>query len=164
MVTGRVLAIDPGNELSAWALIDVRDCRPLDFGKTDNATMRFLLACEAKDYDTAVAIEMVASYGMAVGREVFDTCRAVGRFEEICPAAQIRYRADVKLHHCRSVKANDSNITQALVDRFACGQHNRGKGTKKAPGWFYGFRADVWQAYALAVMVADELEGRPPAG
>ena len=28
-------------------------------------------------------------------------------------------------------------------------------GTKAEPGWFYGFRADVWQAYALAVYVAD---------
>ena len=52
-------------------------------------------------------------------------------------------------------KAKDSNIRQALVDRFAPGQPNYGKGTKAQPGWFYGFNADIWQAYALAVYAAD---------
>ena len=46
---------------------------------------------------------------------------------------------------------------QALVDRFAPGQPNHGKGTKAEPGFFYGFRADVWQAFALAVYAADQL-------
>jgi hypothetical protein len=65
------------------------------------------------------------------------------------------YRRDVKLHHCQSAKAKDANITQALIDRFAYGQPNRGKGTKSEPGWFHGFAADIWQAYALAVFSAD---------
>ena len=39
--------------------------------------------------------------------------------------------------------------------RFAHGQPNHGKGTKAQPGWFYGFHADIWQAYALAVYAAD---------
>lgn len=55
------------------------------------------------------------------------------------------------------MKANDATVRQALVDRFAPGQPNHGKGTKAAPGWFHGFRADVWQAYALAVYVADSI-------
>ena len=55
-------------------------------------------------------------------------------------------------------RAKDANIRQALVDRFAPGQPNHGKGTKDEPGWFHGFRADVWQAYALAVLVADRLD------
>ena len=60
-------------------------------------------------------------------------------------------RIQVKQHICHDSRAKDSNIIQALVDRFAYGERNRGKGTKKEPGFFYGFKADVWQAFALAV-------------
>ena len=108
---------------------------------------------------------MVASYGMPVGREVFETCVWIGRFAEILARTTGREprlvcRRDVKLHHCHSPRANDATIRQALVDRFAYGQPNHGKGTKKQPGWFYGFHADIWQAYALAVATADRLLGR----
>jgi len=66
------------------------------------------------------------------------------------------FRRDVKLNLCGSARAKASNIIQALVDRFASGEPNYGKGTKKTPGWFYGFKADVWQAYALGVTYIDK--------
>ena len=46
-------------------------------------------------------------------------------------------RRDVKLHHCGQARAKDANITQALVDRFAPGEPNKGKGTKAEPEFFY---------------------------
>lgn len=159
-----ILAIDPGNTESAYALIDT-DRRPLDTGKIPNAELLQRLLdftfTSASAIDT-VAIEMVASYGMPVGREVFETCVWIGRFHQAVrthdpgwPAVDLVYRQPVKLHFCHSTKAKDSNVTRALVDRFTPGAPNYGKGTKAAPGWFYGFRADVWAAYALAVYVAD---------
>lgn len=153
----RVLAIDPGNELSAYALIDADTCEPIDVGKIDNYDLRSELGYGTLSEGVDLgAIEMVASYGMAVGREVFETCVWIGRFIEVSDRGLLPiYRRDVKLHHCGSAKAKDSNITQALIDRFAPGQPNRGKGTKTQPGWFHGFAADMWQAYALAVLVAD---------
>lgn len=156
-----ILAIDPGTTESAYVLIDADTCKPLTFDKIDNHTLLGKLWRSA-DYDRA-AIEMVASYGMAVGAEVFDTCVWVGRFYEAIigdgmPAPDLVKRHPIKLHHCHSAKANDSNIRQALVDRFAPGQPNHGKGTKAAPGWFHGFSADVWQSYALAVYIADTME------
>lgn len=158
-----VLAIDPGPVESGWAMVDTETCDPYLFGKAGNAELiedirsgRFE-GCE-------VAIEMVASYGMSVGAEVFETCVWIGRFSEAFVGQTIPeliYRRDVKLHHCGQTKATDSNIAQALKDRFAPGQPNHGKGTKAAPGFFYGFRADIWQAYALAVLAADRIHNRP---
>jgi hypothetical protein len=66
------------------------------------------------------------------------------------------YRKDEKMNLCGSMKANDSTIKQALVDRFASGQKNYGKGTKKAPGFFYGFSKDMWAAMAVAVTYYDK--------
>jgi hypothetical protein len=158
----RILAIDPGNTDSAYVVIDQETRKPLDFAKVPNEQLLDRLT----DHDLGervdhLVIEMVASYGMPVGREVFETCVWIGRYFESIDrwldgaTPQLVYRQPIKLHHCGSARAKDSNITQALVDRFAPGQSNHGKGTKAQPGWFYGFRADVWQAYALAVYVAD---------
>lgn len=151
-----IFAIDPGNIESAYVLVD-QDLKPLEFGKEDNETVREIV--QSMDYNYFV-IEMVASYGMPVGADVFDTCIWIGRFCEIAIRKGIKpqklYRKkDVGMNLCKVTTARDSNVIQALVDRFAYGQPNYGKGTKNAPGWFYGFKADIWQAYALAVTYSD---------
>lgn len=156
-----VLAIDPGNTESAYVVIDA-DCQPLEFDKVPNGDLRDLMLKLRYVIADVIAIEMVASYGMPVGKDVFETVLWTGRFSERCRSywhsdgyPRLVYRNAVKVHHCRSAKAKDGNIIQALVDRFAPGAPNRGKGTKARPGWFYGFHSDLWQAYALAVYVAD---------
>lgn len=154
------LAIDPGNRESAYVITE--DNRPREFAKLANEDLLDMLrewdVITASSLDRAV-IEMVASYGMAVGADVFETCVWAGRFAEALAwrggDVELITRRPVKLHHCQSARAKDANITQALVDRFAPGTPNHGKGTKAAPGWFYGFKADIWQAYALAVYATD---------
>ena len=152
-----VLAIDPGPAESAFAAIELGTMKPRNAGKLPNTDLKRNLADLSEDVSFA-AIEMVASYGMAVGREVFETCVWIGRFAEAIHIgskgtiyADLVYRRDVKLHHCHSAKAKDSNVRQALIDRFG------DKGTKANPGFFYGFKADVWQSFALAVYVADTM-------
>lgn len=163
----RLLAIDPGNVESGYVVIDVTTRKPFEFGKVPNDQLVITLLEWAQAIEH-VAIEMVASYGMAVGATVFETCVWVGRFQQtldlLSPATTVELvkRNPVKVHHCHSSKANDSNVRQALVDRFAPGQANHGKGTKASPGWFHGFRADIWQAYALAVYAADTLTDPTP--
>jgi hypothetical protein len=140
-----ILAIDPGNIESAYAFL-ADDRRPTSTGKVLNAEMRQIVLF-VRDV-CPVFVEMVASYGMPVGREVFETVLWTGRFDECAGGAKLVYRKDV---------AKDGNITHALVDRFAPGAKNMGKGTAKEPGWFYGFSGDIWQAYALGVYAIDVL-------
>lgn len=153
------LAIDPGTTHSAYTVTGYNHV-PITFGKIPNHQLLAELPAMGFAVDR-VAIEMVASYGMPVGADVFTTCVWAGRFiQRLDDAANhlpvhLIPRKDIKLHHCGSSRAKDSNVTQALVDRFAPGVPNHGKGRKTAPGWFYGFSADVWAAYALAVYLAD---------
>ncbi|MDY3987732.1 MAG: hypothetical protein UGF45_13255 [Massilioclostridium sp.] len=154
-----VLAIDPGNIQSAYVLVETGTLRPVKFGKIKNEDLLELcysFNCENVGH---IAIEMVACYGMAVGKSVFDTCVWIGRFTEALSSLNIPvqyiFRKDEKMNICGTMKAKDSNIIQALIDRFAPITPNRGKGTKKEPGFFYGFHADIWQAYAVAVTYYD---------
>ena len=159
-----ILAIDPGNTESGYVVIDSTTCQPVDIGKIPNDSLRNRLILGLLDNVDRVAIEQIGHYGtgMPAGRDVFDTCRWIGRFEQIIEdrgvVPDLVLRAKVKTHVCGTPKAKDSNITQALIDRFASGVGNHGKGSKADPGFFYGFKADIWQAMALAVYVADTTE------
>lgn len=164
-----ILAIDPGNVESGVVIVDEETLVPYFLEKINNEELieRIYEKCGCFDMYNHVAIEMIASYGMPVGVEVFETCVWIGRFKEaigiVFPGVEIEfiYRKDEKVNLCGSMKAKDSNITQALVDRFAPGAPNHGKGTKKEPGWFYGFKKDIWASYAVAVTYHDMyLEGK----
>lgn len=152
---GNILAIDPGNEFSAFVEMDSA-YKPIRFAKLLNEKMRSVVAEAAED---SVVIEMIGHYGsgMPAGTTVFDTCIWIGRFTEIAGDVTYIKRKTIAAEICGNVKAKDSNVRQALIDRFAPGVSNYGKGTKKNPGWFYGFSADVWQAYAVGVAYLDML-------
>jgi hypothetical protein len=146
-----ILAIDPGNIESAYCYID-ENYKPIQFGKVDNEE---LLKIIAENKHNELAIEMVASYGMAVGKTVFDTCVWSGRYiqkhlENHNEYNEI-YRKEEKINLCQSMKAKDGNIRQALIDRFGV------VGTKKNQGWFYGFSGDIWSAYAVGITYKDKL-------
>lgn len=152
----KILAIDPGPIESAFVEWDGN--RILDFGKIKNDDILDVISY-SDDYQTKIIIEQVRSYGMPVGAEVFDTVHWSGRFHQEADNNNFNVhlipRKEVKIHLCGNMRAKDSNIIQALVDRFAYGQKNKGKGTKKEPGFFYGFKSDIWQAFALAVTYYD---------
>ena len=154
----KILAIDPGSTQSGFVVID-EQYKPLDFGKIDNDKILDLIHMVPDEI--TVVIEMVASLGMSVGQTIFDTCVWIGRFEQLSielnlPVTKV-FRKEVKMNLCGMMRARDSNIKQALVDRFSYERHaaKGGKGIKKDPGFFFGFAADVWQAYALGVTYLD---------
>lgn len=147
----RILAIDPGNMDTGYAILQLPEFQLLEFGKTENNAL--LGRFKAPLNVDAIAIEMVASYGMAVGREVFETCVWIGRFTQALQGENIHYiyRREEKLALCHDSKAKDSNIRQALIDRYAKHDFKNGKGVKANPDVFYGVSKDVWQAIAVGV-------------
>jgi len=155
-----ILAIDPGSEDSAYVVYDLEAARPVEFQKVRNGELLSRVrgaptSATRWQHITHVAIEMIASYGMPVGREVFETCVMIGRFIEAWPIEHtLVYRRDVKLHLCGQARAKDPNVRQALIDRFGPGK-DKAIGTKKQPGPLYGVTSDVWAALAVAVTFAD---------
>lgn len=146
----KILAIDAGNTYSGVAIVELPDFRLIWFGKLPNEEIYDRI----KNYNIdEVALEMVACYGMPVGKDVFETCVWIGRFIEQLKGHKISYvyRKDEKMCLCGSLKAKDSNIRQALINRYAKHDFKTGKGTKKNPDVFYGVANDVWQAIAVAV-------------
>lgn len=159
----RILAIDPGNVESAFVLYDTVQAQVVDKGKLPNdKVMQVLKKHKCGDcidpICDLVVIEMVASYGMAVGATVFETCVWVGRFMQHFSSAGFKveriFRKDIKMHHCGSPRAKDSNIRQALIDKYGA------PGTKKTPNMIYAdseekMSKDKWAAFAIATYVSE---------
>ena len=147
-----LLALDPGNTESAWLLYDTATGRPTSWAKEPNPFVLTRLDTIAAD---ELVVEMVASYGMAVGAEIFDTCVWIGRFIERWHGPhRLIYRPDVKLHLTQTRRATDANVRQALIDRYGPGKA-LAVGLKATPGPLYGLTGDCWSALAVAVTAAD---------
>jgi hypothetical protein len=154
-----ILAIDPGTEISGVVGYDAGRVEFAEVVANDDLLHRCRsarAAFEAMRGPGLLAIEMVASYGMPVGREVFETVLWAGRLIEAWGGPfRLVYRREVKLHLCGDSRAKDANIRQALIDRY--GKSKREAiGLKKAPGPLYGVKSHAWAALGVAV-VADEV-------
>lgn len=160
-----VLAIDPGPSESAFVYYDTKTRELLQFAKFENDRLiEHIIGSHNPAHH--LAVEMIASYGMAVGREVFDTCVWIGRFvqawEQNNPSGwdhTFVYRREVKLQLCGSARAKDANVRQALIDRYG-GSRKKAIGTKAAPRALYGVSNDVWQALGVAVTYGDTRHDR----
>ena len=108
----RVLAIDPGTTKSGWCLLE--DGAPTDWGWDDNDVL-----ITEMHADATLVIEDIGNYGMAVGRDTFDTCKWMGRFDQAHTTDAIFIpRPTIKTHLCGVASAKDGNVRQALIDRF----------------------------------------------
>ncbi len=149
-----VVAIDPGTEQSALVQFDGE--RVLQHLTLPNVT----LLDQLRSYDWTAAVlvlEMIASYGMAVGKETFETVFWIGRFAEAWHPARFdrMYRRDVKQHLCHTARATDSNIRQALIDRFGP-TSEKAIGRKANPGPLYGLKGHEFAALAVAITWWDQ--------
>lgn len=155
------MAIDPGPEQSAVVVYERSTGDLVWFEKLDNQEVLTTLDISQ---GTELVVEMIASYGMAVGATVFETCVWIGRFIQRwrdnplrtvrCSEVRRVKRIEVKSHLCHSAKATDSNVRQALIDRYGPGKE-KAIGLKATPGPLYGVTKDVWAALGVAVTASE---------
>lgn len=143
-----IIGIDTGTEYTAMVVCRYKDMKPIYHQKLPNAQIERELVYPLIHFDCFVAIELLENHGMPIGATTIQTIIEIGRIQKIVEQNHRQWmlvkRSEEKLCICNSVKAKDGNIRQALIDIYG------EKGTKKQPGFFYGFRADEWQAFAIA--------------
>lgn len=157
----KTLAIDPGSTRSAYVIYE--DGVILESDLCKNKVLINRMAGHFLVLPDIMAIEMIASYGMAVGKTVFETCVWIGRFIEAWdPRPHNRvYRIDCKMHLCHNTHAKDSNIRQAIIDRYPAigGGKCPQIGIKKQPGPLFGVSKDIWAALAVGITFDETCEG-----
>lgn len=181
-----VIAIDPGNVLSAWLIYD--GTKPLSFGKWDNRSLLRAIKVGPELSADECAIETLKPRGMPTSFEEMQTQLWAGRFIEawfehraggekfaVTEPHQM-FRHDIKMHICGHATAKDKNIRAALIDRF--GGESVAIGGKKCPrckgkGWIgrdhepcaewlhppgplFGIADDCWSALAIAVTFTEQ--------
>lgn len=156
-----IYAIDPGPEQSALVIFDPASQLIVVAVTEPNETILLRLASRVRSKADTLVLEQIASFGMPVGADVFETVFWSGRFAQVwngynfgMPWDRVK-RHQVKTHLCHTQAAKDANIRQALIDRFGPGKE-RAIGTKKTPGPLYGIKGDEWSALAVALTWADQ--------
>lgn len=121
-----ILGIDPGPAESAYALIgqEMAGCisDPFRVHEAEKVGNENVLGRLSVLRPAHVAIESIQSYGMAVGRSVFDTCFMIGRLIQVCKDHGIPFtlypRPEYTRRICGVGKINDAVLRQALLLRF----------------------------------------------
>lgn len=152
-----IIAIDPGTLQSALVVLEPGGCVSRAVMAENHLVKALLVELLDRNPVPIFALEIIEARGMPMGTETIVTAEWVGRFTEAAEpfAKPIRVkRSEVKQYHCGSSKAKDSNIRQAIVDRY--GGKDAAIGRKASPGALYGISGDEWQALAVALLVQDQ--------
>lgn len=141
----KILGIDPGTEKSGLVLLDGKDIIFTGVQRNDVV----LAGIKAFEYDL-LAIEMIHSQGMKVGKSVFETLAWIGVFAaNSTQDFQLVHRPCLKMHLLGTARGSDANIRAALIKRLGA------PGTKATPGATYGVASHAWQALAVAYCVQE---------
>ncbi len=176
-----ILAIDPGPVKSGW--LTLYDGKPQNWGWFPNEELLEEVASMYRRFP--LAIEDVSHFGpkISVGRDVFETCKWMGRFQQ-AHGGEATYikRQKIKIHLTGMATAKDKNIRIALIDRFGgesvaiggkrcvdCkgrGWRGRGRppcdscdatGLETPKGPLYGISGHIWSALAIGLTYLDTM-------
>lgn len=145
-----IYAVDPGTFKSAFVFFDPVAQRIVDMGIEDNNLLVRQLSVGTRRM-TVFAIEMIASFGFSVGKEIFETVWWTGRFHQAVTGQDVPVfpvtRKQVVVHHTGKATTGDSAVRASMIARF---------GKENLKGCVY----DIWSALAIASCVSDHLYGK----
>ena len=152
--TGKVICIDPGTTHSGIVTFDGEIVHMAN-SKMPNEELVDILEGLPKNQESRMAIEMFASYGMAVGESTFETVLWIGRFIQAFGDYRSTkiYRKDVKMHLCGTMRAKDANIRRRILDIFPAtgGGKTPQVGTIKQQGPLFGVSSHAISALAVGL-------------
>jgi hypothetical protein len=169
-----ILAIDPGTDKSGVVLYDSMEREVTWAREQENvALIEWLRHC-GNDRNVTLVIEMVESFGLAVGKSTFETVRWIGRFQEAWEnrGGRVEFvgRRDVKMCLCGRVtypspetgalkKVGDAEIRRAILDRFPAtgGGKTPEIGPKRQPGPLHGVHGHLFAALGVALTFAERV-------
>lgn len=146
-----ILAIDPGSTQSAYVLFT--QGKIIESAILPNAKLASIIEEPASSTSIPwvtftpdiMVIEFIQSYGMPVGREIFETVFWTGKFALLAEQKNIPVkrvsRPAVKSFVCQIPKAKDQDVRRALILKYG--------GTKKGEP-LHGIKKDLWAALAVA--------------
>lgn len=170
-MTTPILAIDPGPECSSWVLWDPTAEQVLaGADQVANADLEIMLysyenlttglrklgLVERPEVRQLVVERPVVMGMQAVTAALMETSYWSGVFAGAWPGLVDRLTYHKVRCQLAGSKCKEPEVKQAIISRFAPNGHGKdGKGTKKAPGPFYGVTGHMWSAVAVAVAWGD---------
>lgn len=140
----KIIAIDPGNEISAYVEWDSKHIHKAEILKNEDM-IEYLESSDAQ----YLFIEKLANMGQVIGKEILDTAMWSGRFYQVWEKKKKEnithlddtfiLRTTIKKHH--KVK-NDAQMRLKLIQKY-------GKATTKV------LKSHLWQAFGLATFITE---------
>lgn len=161
----QLVAIDPGCLVSAVVFWDGE--RIEDAWIQENGIVLSTLRRLAEsDPGIRTYIEDMSFQGKMAGKEVLDTAKWIGRFQEASRGELIPWRK-VRAHHTGLSTAKDTQVVAVLKEKYGLpyttevytpfGKKGQPLTPKKRqiPGVTAPLKADLWQAFALATFITE---------
>jgi len=144
-----IIGIDPGTDFTGVAVVG-GDYSVYRAYKMPSADVEAFVRSEKPD---AISCESLSCYGVAVGREVFETAFWIGEYRCLCRQLGIPFHLFARPEYARALagvgKVTDSVLRQTLLLRFG--------GDKKGQPLFpLKGSTDQRSAYAVAVYYLDK--------
>ena len=150
----KILAINPGDIVSAWVLYDVDNKIPLEYAKEENDVI--LNKILGFDCDKLI-IQVSKPHGMPISINKFNTYIWSGRFwGSFGKDVELVDLDDIKRFFFGQIgKIKNTDIYKEILSRYG-GDKKIACGTKESPGVLYGFNLETILALSVAITFSEK--------